>query len=94
MALYFDVVVLGAGPAGASAALKASEGGVSVLLVEKNKEIGVPIRCGEYLPVPREMEDLLPRAKHTESLYDVPEDMVRNRTSKIRIVSPAGKSYL
>ena len=44
-----DVLVVGAGPAGSRAAEVAAEGGVSVLLVEKKKKIGVPVQCAEFL---------------------------------------------
>jgi digeranylgeranylglycerophospholipid reductase len=44
---YYDVVVVGAGPAGSIAAKFAAENGVSVLLVEKDRDVGYPVRCGE-----------------------------------------------
>jgi len=43
----YDVVVVGAGPAGAVAARRAAEGGLKTLLIEKRQEIGVPVRCAE-----------------------------------------------
>jgi digeranylgeranylglycerophospholipid reductase len=43
----YDVVVVGAGPAGSMAAKTAAEKGLSVLLVEKRQEIGIPVRCAE-----------------------------------------------
>ncbi len=43
----YDVVVVGAGPAGSVAAEFAAEKNVSVLVLEKDREIGVPVRCGE-----------------------------------------------
>jgi len=38
----YDVIVVGAGPAGSSAARAAAERGLEVLLVERELEIGVP----------------------------------------------------
>ncbi|MCY3835283.1 MAG: NAD(P)/FAD-dependent oxidoreductase [Anaerolineaceae bacterium] len=43
----YDVIVVGAGPAGAIAARKAAESGMDTLLIEKRLEIGTPVRCGE-----------------------------------------------
>jgi len=43
----YDVVVVGAGPAGSTAARVAAENGASVLVLEKDREIGIPVRCGE-----------------------------------------------
>ncbi len=43
----YDVVVIGAGPAGSLAAKTAAENGLDVLLIEKRQEIGVPVRCAE-----------------------------------------------
>ena len=43
----YDVVVIGAGPAGSIAARTAAQAGLSTLLIEKRQEIGSPVRCGE-----------------------------------------------
>lgn len=43
----YDVVVVGAGPAGATAARFAAERGLQVLLLGKRQEIGSPVRCAE-----------------------------------------------
>lgn len=44
---YFDVVVIGAGPAGSVTARYAAEGGASVLILERDREPGIPVRCAE-----------------------------------------------
>jgi len=43
----YDLVVVGAGPAGSTAAWFAAELGLDVLLLEKRQEIGSPVRCAE-----------------------------------------------
>ncbi len=43
----YDIIVVGAGPAGSMAARFAAEQGVSVLLLEKDRDVGYPVRCGE-----------------------------------------------
>lgn len=43
----YDVVIVGAGPAGSIAAKNAAQKGLDVLLIEKRQEIGDPIRCAE-----------------------------------------------
>jgi len=47
--MEFDIIVVGAGPVGAIAAEHAALQGASVLLLDKKKEVGVPVRCGEGL---------------------------------------------
>ena len=47
-----DILIIGAGPAGSSAAIAAATKGMDVLVVEQRAEIGVPVRCAEYIPAP------------------------------------------
>lgn len=47
-----DVLVIGAGPAGSTAARFAALKGVSVILLERRYQVGVPVRCAEYVPLP------------------------------------------
>ena len=53
MVVECDVLVVGAGPAGSSAARAAAEAGAKTIFIDKKKEIGVPVQCaeaiGEYL---------------------------------------------
>lgn len=42
----FDVVIVGAGPAGGLAAERVARKGYSVALIEEHREIGEPIQCG------------------------------------------------
>lgn len=46
-----DVLVVGAGPAGSTAALEAARRGARTVLIEKKDLIGLPVRCGEYVPL-------------------------------------------
>ena len=48
--LHYDVLIVGAGPAGSSAARAAAQAGASVALVERRSAVGVPVRCAEYIP--------------------------------------------
>jgi geranylgeranyl reductase family protein len=45
-----DVLVLGLGPAGASAAAEAARRGCKVIALERKREPGVPVQCAELVP--------------------------------------------
>jgi digeranylgeranylglycerophospholipid reductase len=48
--LSFDILVVGAGPAGAKAATAAAEAGARTLLVDRKMRIGEEPHCGEFVP--------------------------------------------
>ncbi len=46
------ILIIGAGPAGAAAAISAAQKGMDVVVVEQREKIGVPVQCAEYIPAP------------------------------------------
>lgn len=45
----YDLIVVGAGPAGSSAALAAARKGAKVLLIDRRQRIGSPVQCAELV---------------------------------------------
>ena len=45
-----DILVVGLGPAGASAAREAARAGCSVLAVDRKRKAGEPVQCAEFVP--------------------------------------------
>jgi digeranylgeranylglycerophospholipid reductase len=77
----YDVIVVGAGPAGSTAARFAAKGGAKVLLLEKDREVGVPVRCGEAVDHEGLIQFLEPDRKFISA-------EVRN----FKLIAPNGKS--
>ena len=51
MALHnCDILIVGGGPAGSSAAMAAACRGMNVLVVDRRSVIGLPVQCAEYIP--------------------------------------------
>lgn len=76
----YDIVIVGAGPAGSTAAFSAAESGASVLMIDRRRELGVPVQCGEALA-----EDVL-----NELGIKPSEQWALNKTNAVKIVSPGG----
>jgi digeranylgeranylglycerophospholipid reductase len=66
----------------------AAEVGLSVLLLDRELEVGVPDKCGEFMPSLEEMRRLAPRAIDLEGLFDAPSSCIVNRTENVRFVFP------
>ena len=45
-----DVLVLGLGPAGSSAATAVARSGLKVIAIDRKAEAGVPVQCAEFVP--------------------------------------------
>jgi geranylgeranyl reductase family protein len=88
-----DVVVAGAGPGGLYAAIQALKQGLTVHVFDKKTVVGIPVKCGEYFPVRKEMEYLLPSAGDYMHVFDVPHDAVSNLCRTIRVISPKGREF-
>jgi digeranylgeranylglycerophospholipid reductase len=85
------VAVVGAGPAGSTAAEVVAASGTEVLLVDRKDEIGSPVQCGGFLPEAFELEGLIPRAGLPQTLREIPERCILHRTELQRIYSPSGE---
>jgi len=90
----FDVVVVGAGPAGALAARAAAEGGATTLLVDHRPELGHPVQCGEFLPTAAELADLFDCPELIARAFEVPSATVLRATHRMACVSPYGHRFV
>jgi digeranylgeranylglycerophospholipid reductase len=83
----YDVVVVGAGPAGSTTALYAAKNDLEVLILEKKKEIGYPVQCGEFLPSADEMKRIMPNVNNQEELFSLDDSLISKRTRRATILN-------
>ena len=88
---YWDVVIVGGGPAGSTTARYAAQGGLSVVVVDGRDPIGSPLQCGELVPTNDEMRRLCPDVPDMDDLFRTPGDAISRMTKKMRLVPPNGK---
>ncbi len=74
----FDLIVIGGGPAGCIAAKTASQLGIKTILLEKDRDFGVPVRCAEALVEVEELGDFIPPNPK----------WIDNTGNKVRLVAP------
>jgi digeranylgeranylglycerophospholipid reductase len=79
----YDIVVVGAGPAGSMTAKWAAKKGARVLMIEKRQEVGSPVRCGEGIS----------RAWLGDVGIELTQKCVARQVKGARIVSPNGTSF-
>jgi len=75
----YDIIVIGAGPAGAMAAWAAASAGKKVALLERKAQAGVPVRCGEGIGHKGLTLTLEPR-----------EEWIKSSITRAVMVSPSG----
>jgi digeranylgeranylglycerophospholipid reductase len=83
MKFEYDIIVVGAGPAGSTAARYAAAGGAKVLMLEKDRDVGYPVRCGEAVSHEGVVQFIQPDPK-----------WIASTVTKFRLVAPNGKSVV
>lgn len=78
----YDIIVVGAGPAGSATAKTAAEHGAKVALLEEHEAVGVPLYCAEAIGAKGIREAGL------EPVYPI----ISQKINKIQIFTPNGKS--
>jgi geranylgeranyl reductase family protein len=89
----YDVVIVGAGPSGASAAISSSKYGLRTLIVEKRREVGVPVQCGEYMPCEDEVKRMFPKSKHIKNLVKLTKMFKVNKLNFVRFLTCSGNTF-
>lgn len=79
----YDIIVVGAGPAGSTAARYAAAGGARVLVLEKDRDVGYPVRCGEAVSHEGVIQFIAPDPK-----------WIASTVTKFRLVAPNGHSVV
>ncbi|VVB57443.1 Digeranylgeranylglycerophospholipid reductase [uncultured archaeon] len=80
----YDVSVIGAGPAGCSAAYSAAKEGLSTVILEEHPRVGEPVHCGECLS-----------AWATKRMgLELPDEAVACRVKGIRVLFPDNTAVL
>jgi digeranylgeranylglycerophospholipid reductase len=76
---FYDVVVVGAGPAGSTAGRLIAEQGYSVLILEKDRDVGMPVRCGEAVS-----------NRSLESVVTIDPRWIASTIKRFRLIAPDG----
>ena len=75
----YDVIVVGAGPAGSTAARMIADAGFSVLVCEKDRDVGMPVRCGEAVS-----------NRSIEQLVDLDPRWIAATIKRFKLIAPNG----
>ncbi len=84
-----DLLVVGAGPAGSTAARVAAAAGLRVLLIDRRSAIGLPVQCAEYVPAQITGWTALPR-----HVIAQPIAALRTYLPNGEVADTAGSGYL
>jgi digeranylgeranylglycerophospholipid reductase len=84
MGYDYDVIVIGAGPAGSTFSRILAQSGMDVLVIDKRKDIGSPVRCGEGLGAREVVREGL----------DLPKQVFSTPILGAKVIAPNGKSIV
>lgn len=76
MSYDYDVIIVGAGPIGSTLAYKLASKNIKTCIIDKKKEIGIPLQCAGILS-----EKIL-------TLNNLPEDVILNKVKGAYLHSP------
>ncbi len=79
---FYDVAITGAGPGGARAAIACARAGLKTVILEKKKNVGFPVHCGECLSE---------YALENTGL-SLPEHTVSTRINGVQVIFPDGSA--
>jgi geranylgeranyl reductase family protein len=77
----YDILVVGAGPAGLSAATRLADSGFAVAVLEEHEQVGHPVNCSGILGL------------EAFERFDLPARLTRHTLSEIEFVSPRGERW-
>ncbi len=67
--------------------------GASVLVLEKAKTVGEPVRCGEFLPSLEEIRRICTDTEGFEDLFDLPTRILGRFLERARAYAPSGRAF-
>ncbi len=79
-----DVIIIGGGPAGSTFARLCANAGMDALIVDKRREIGNPVRCGEGLGEREVIKEGL----------EIPKQCYSTEIKGSKVVAPNGKTII
>ena len=86
-----DVVIIGGGPGGSTAARYAAQNGADVLVIDGRDPIGTPLQCGELVPSNDEMRRLCPDVPDMDDLFQTPDYAISRYSTEMHVVPPSGR---
>lgn len=87
------MLVVGAGPAGCTVGRYAASFGLDVVILERKKEIGRMVHCGEMMVETSEIKRIFPSVDNLEELLTIDEKTIERRFQEIVIHGPRGKGF-